>query len=131
MVNDMQKAIYDNMESFDKVTIVKENGISGIVSFSCEVVDVYAIGDNMVIEYILIHKNGRKGNSIEELLINPETKLLISKGLYTYDFTNDFTNLYISKGDSKENKVSMLDYSAWLQVAKEQTNTKDIIYSNF
>ena len=127
MVNDMQKAIYDNMESFDKVTIVKENGISGIVSFSCEVVDVYAIGDNMVIEYILIHKNGRKGNAIEALLICPDTKILISKGLYTYNFAN----LYISKGDSKENKVSMLDYSTWLQVAKEQTNVKDIIYSNF
>ena len=127
MVNDMQKAIYDNMESFDKVTIVKENGISGIVSFSCEVVDVYAIGDNMVIEYILIHKNGRKGNTIEELLINPDTKLLISKGLYTYSFDD----LYLRKGNSKENKVSMLDYSTWLQVAKEQTNTKDIIYSNF
>ena len=127
MVNDMQKAIYDNMESFDKVTIVKENGISGIVSFSCEVVDVYAIGDNMVIEYILIHKNGRKGNAIEALLINPDTRLLISKGLYTYDFDN----LYISKGNGKENKVSMLEYSTWLQVAKEQTNTKDIVYSNF
>ena len=127
MVNDMQKAIYDNMESFDKVTIAKENGISGIVSFSCEVVDVYAIGDNMVIEYILIHKNGRKGNAIEALLINPDTKILISKGLYTYDFTD----LYMNKGNSKENKISMLDYSAWLQVAKEQTNVKDIIYSNF
>ena len=127
MVNDMQKAIYDNMESFDKVTIVKENGISGIVTFSCEIVDVYAIGDNMVIEYILIHKNGRKGNSIEALLINPDTKLLISKGLYTYSFAN----LYIIKGNCKENKVSMLDYSTWLQVAKEQTNVKDIIYSIF
>ena len=127
MVNDMQKAIYDNMESFDKVTIVKENGISGIVSFNCEVVDVYAIGDNMMIEYILIHKNGRKGNAIEELLINPDTKLLISKGLCTYNFAD----LYISKGNGKENKVSMLEYSTWLQVAKEQTNTKDIIYSNF
>ena len=127
MVNDMQKAIYDNMESFDKVTIVKENGISGIVSFSCEVVDIYAIGDNMMIEYIRIKNNGRKGNTIEELLICPDTKLLISKGLYTYSFAN----LYISKGNGKENKVSMLEYSAWLQVAKEQTNTKDIIYSNF
>ena len=127
MVNDMQKAIYDNMESFDKVTIVKENGISGIVAFSCEIVDVYAIGDNMVIEYIHIKNNSRKGNTIEELLINPETKVLISKGLYTYNFAN----LYISKCNCKENKVSMLDYSTWLQVAKEQTNVKDIIYSNF
>ena len=127
MVNDMQKAIYDNMESFDKVPIVKANGISGIVTFNCEIVDVYAIGDNMVVEYIHIKNNSRKGNSIEELLINPDTKLLISKGLYTYNFAN----LYISKGNSKENKVSMLEYSTWLQVAKEQTNTKDIIYSNF
>ena len=127
MVNDMQKAIYDNMESFDKVTIAKENGISGIVSFSCEVVDVYAVGDNMMIEYIPIKNNGRKGNTIEELLINPETKVLISKGLYTYSF-ND---LYMNKGNSKENKVSMLEYSTWLQVAKEQTNIKDIVYSNF
>ena len=127
MVNDMQKAIYDNMESFDKVTIVKQNGMSGIVAFNCEIVDVYAIGENMMIEYIHIKNNSRKGNSIEELLINPDTKLLISKGLYTYNFAN----LYISKGNGKENKVSMLDYSAWLQVAKEQTNTKDIVYSNF
>ena len=127
MINDMQKAIYDNMESFDKVTIVKENGISGIVTSSCEVVDVYAIGDNMMIEYIHIKNNGRKGNTIEELLINPDTKILISKGLYTYSFDN----LYVNKGNCKENKVSMLDYSTWLQVAKEQTNTKDIIYSNF
>ena len=67
MVNDMQKAIYDNMESFDKVTIVKENGISGIVTFNCEIVDVYAIGDNMMIEYILIKNNGRKGNAIEAI----------------------------------------------------------------
>ena len=127
MVNDMQKAIYDNMESFDKVTIVKENGISGIVVFSCEIVDIYAIGDNMMIEYIHSKNNGRKGNAIEELSINPDTKILIAKGLYTYNFAN----LYISKGNSKENKVSMLDYSTWLQVAKERTNTKDIIYSNF
>ena len=127
MVNDMQKAIYDNMESFDKVTIVKENGISGIVVFSCEIVDIYAVGDNMMIEYIHIKNNGRKGNTIEELSICPDTKLLISKGLYTYNFAN----LYINKGNSKENKVSMLEYSTWLQVAKEQTNTKDIIYSNF
>ena len=127
MVNDMQKAIYDNMESFDKVTIVKENGISGIVTFNCEIVDVYAIGDNMMIEYILIKNNGRKGNAIEELLICPDTKVLISKGLYTYSFDN----LYVNKGNSKENKVSMLDYSTWLQVAEEQTNKEDIIYSNF
>ena len=127
MVNDMQKAIYDNMESFDKVTIVKQNGMSGIVAFNCEIVDIYAIGNNMMIEYIHIKNNSRKGNTIEELLINPDTKLLISKGLYTYNFSN----LYISKGNGKENKVSMLDYSTWLQVAKEQTNVKDIIYSNF